>query len=56
MAPAGADLIVFSFTEGMRDPSLSRREKDKSSIVLYFLDLWGIIEIGEIFNSFGGSS
>ena len=56
MDPLGADLMDASFTDGMTPPSSSRREKDKSRMVLYFLDLCGIIEIGEIFSCGGGLS
>ena len=37
-------------------PTCNRSENDKSSIVRFFLDLCGIIEIGEILSWGGGSS
>ena len=54
MAPFGASLVEFSFTNFIFLHFASQREYAKSKIALHPLDLWDIITMGDSFNRFGG--
>ena len=50
IATTGAVFADYSFKTGMRSDSLIFTPNDKSKIAWNFRDLWGIMEIGDIFN------
>ena len=50
---SGAVFSVVSFTDGMSNPAM-RRRNDRSKMAQKSLELWGIIDIGDTFKFLGG--